>query len=519
MFDIFSLKQWVKKHFALRDILIILALLVTYLATRLINLDNFPIFTDEGIYIHWSKVAWKDAAWRFISLTDGKQPLHTWGMIPFLKIFHSNLLLGGRMFSVLAGLVALKGIMLLSYYLFGKKASFFAGLFYIFTPMFMFYDRMALADSAVNAGFIWVLFGSILLVRFLRLDIALMYGITAGVALLTKSSSQLFLGLGALAPILTLHTKNKDHKKSLLNYYVLYFFAALIALVIYNVQRLSPYLHYVAEKNATFVMTLHEFKQAPFSLVFNNLPIIPFYVFSEMGYMLAIFGIIGLIWLYRKDQRLALYFTLWILISYGGIAFMAKVIFPRYLIFFASLLTVCATYLFSERKNERFINGLTALFLISVLYFDFTIMLAPARIPFPPVDRGQYIESFNAGWGIKDMIQYARQQSVVKPVILIGEGNFGVVSDMLDASLAMEDHITVKGYWPLNKADLMANQSELKDHFVYVVFSHREDFTTTADWPMVFIKKYPKPGGTSNYYLYQMVESATTAFGNDHFTQ
>src|SRR3989344_1460446 len=163
MFDIFAVISWVKKNFSKKDFLLILILLIVYFSTRLFNLDKFPIFSDEGIYIHWAKVAWHDASWRFISLTDGKQPLQTWGTIPFLKLFPDNALLAGRLFSVITGFAALIGMFTLLFYLFNKKTAFVGCFICVFTPYFLFYDRMALVDSAVNAGFIWILFFSILL--------------------------------------------------------------------------------------------------------------------------------------------------------------------------------------------------------------------------------------------------------------------------------------------------------------------------------------------------------------------
>src|SRR3989338_9387720 len=103
MFDIISILSWAKKNLRRKDVVLIFLLVFLYLLTRLINLDQFPIFSDEGIYIRWAKVAWHDATWRFISLTDGKQPLQTWGTIPFLKLFPDNALLAGRLFSVITG--------------------------------------------------------------------------------------------------------------------------------------------------------------------------------------------------------------------------------------------------------------------------------------------------------------------------------------------------------------------------------------------------------------------------------
>src|SRR3989339_1863880 len=202
MFDIFKILDFLKKTFTRKDVLLIILIASLFFLTRLINLDQFPIFSDEGIYIRWAKTAWHDASWRFISLTDGKQPLQTWGTIPFLKLFPDNALFAGRLFAVSTGLVSLIGVFSLLFYLFNKKSAYIGSLLYIFTPYFLFYDRLALSDSGVNAGFIWIFFFSVLLARTIRLDVALLFGIVGGTALLTKSSAQIFLLLGGLGPIL-----------------------------------------------------------------------------------------------------------------------------------------------------------------------------------------------------------------------------------------------------------------------------------------------------------------------------
>jgi 4-amino-4-deoxy-L-arabinose transferase-like glycosyltransferase len=202
MFNIQDIWGKVKKFFTKREVFFIVLLVAAYFTTRLINLTKLPIFTDEGIYIHWAKVAWHDAAWRFISLTDGRQPLQTWATIPFLKLFPEDPLFAGRLFSVSTGFGTLLGLFITLYYLFGKKAAYIGSLIYILNPYFLFYDRMALADSSVNAGFIWMLLLSIILIRQLRLDVALVFGLMSGFVLLSKSTPKLFLITSATAPLL-----------------------------------------------------------------------------------------------------------------------------------------------------------------------------------------------------------------------------------------------------------------------------------------------------------------------------
>ncbi len=491
MFDIFGIIIWLKKNFNRKDILLALISIVSYFVTRLINLDKFPIFNDEGIYIRWAKVAWHDASWRFISLTDGKQPLQTWGTIPFLKLFPDNALLAGRLFSVVTGLVGLIGIFVLLFYLFDKKTAFIGSLLYIFTPYFLFYDRMAMVDSGVNAGFIWILFLSILLVRTVRLDIALIFGLVAGLSLLAKSSVRIFLGLSALAPIFFVDKNWRKNFLKYINFYFLFLIVVGLSTAIYNVQRLSPFFHFVAEKNKTFVMTFGEFLKNPFANFFNNIKSIPGYVFSELGWIIVIFSVFGLVRLFKKDKKLTIYLILWLTISYLAISFVSKIIFPRYLIFLGTILVIFASYFFSTLKKREFLLPSLIILLIINGYFIYTILFNFTKIPFPEVDRGQYIDGITAGWGIKDIVDYARMRAKTKQVMVLAEGDFGMTGDVMDVFLKKDDKIFIKGYWPLEQKDLLANQKELDSKVVLAVFAHRQDFP--SNWPLSLIKTYFKP--------------------------
>lgn len=504
MFEIEKIFFWLKKTFTRKDFLFLLLLVVLYFLTRLINLDKFPIFSDEGIYIHWAKVAWHDASWRFVSLTDGKQPLQTWGTIPFLKIFPDNALLAGRLFSVSTGFVGFLGFFVLLFYLFGKNAAFLGTFLYTLTPYFLFYDRLALVDSGVNAGFIWIFFLSMLLVRTQRLDVALIFGLTSGISLLAKSSVRLFLVLSALAPILILQKNIRKTLSLLANFIPLFALVSFLSLIIYNIQRLSPFFHYVALKNKTFIMTFSEFLQNPFTVFFHNIQIIPQYVFSEAGWVIIIFSLAGLVYLYQKDRKLFSYFILWLLFPFLVIAFFSKVIYPRYLIFFATLLVVSATYFLDKIKKTVLKLIFFSSIMVSFLFYNYTILFNPQLLPFPQIDRGQYIEGVTAVWGAKDLVSYLRQQSIIKPVVVLAEGNFGLVGDVLDVFLQKNEKIFIKGYWPLDEKQLLENKFELAKNAVYVVFAQRKEFPN--NWPLKFIKKYEKPANKSAVYLFELIK-------------
>ena len=504
MFDIFKIWVFIRKTFSRKDILVIIFIVGLFFLTRLINLEQFPIFGDEAIYIRWAKVAWHDPSWRFISLTDGKQPLQTWGTIPLLKFFPDNALLAGRLFGVFGGLISLIGFFILAFYLFGKTTALVGSFLYVITPYFLFYERMALVDSWVNAAAIWIFLLSIIMVKKRGLDFSLILGLTTGFFLLAKSSVRIFLMLAVFAPVLIWQKNKKNFLKESVSYFVLLGISSLIAFILYNVQRLSPFFHYVAQKNLTFVMSFSEFLKTPFQYFGNNLKLTPLYIFWEMGFVIGLMGLIGLIRLMGKDKKLGLYFLLWILLPFLAIVFFTKVLFPRYLIFFASIFLLLASYFLSNIYNLRSKILLFLLIFISVFLFNFTILFAPRYIPFPAVDRGQYIEGWPAGWGIREIVDYAREKSLTKQVILISEGNFGMAGDALEVFIKSTDKITLKPYWPLDEKQLFQHQKDLKDNFVYVVFPHREEFPDF--WPLKLIKKYEKPWNKSAIFLFELTK-------------
>ncbi len=502
MFDIKKIFLFIKKTFSRKDILIIILLILFFFLTRLINLEKLPIFTDEGIYIRWAKTAWHDASWRFISLTDGRQPLQTWGTIPLLKLFSTKPLFAGRLFSVLTGFWSLIGVFGLLFYLFDKKTAYIGSSIYILTPYFLFYDRMALIDSAVNSASIWILFFSILLMDNPRLDLALLWGFLSGIFLLAKSSVKLFLILSVFALVLISFKKIKKNYFRIINYLILYSIVLFFSFIIYNLQRLSPFFHFVGEKNKTFIMTFGELLKNPFSNFFHNLVLIPSYVFSEMGWIMSFFALVGLFIIFKKKRHLFYYLLIWLFFSYLGIALVAKVLFPRYLLFLGGLLIIPISFYFSSLSDKKLLVFSSIIFLISILYFDYPILFRPQNIPFPPIDRGQYIEGNPAGWGLDKIMIFARKKAKEKDVLLIAEGNFGLVGDMLESLLIPGDKIFVKAYWPLEKQNLLDDQKYLQEKNVYVVFAQRQSFP--LDWPIKLIKRYDKPGGKSSIFLYEL---------------
>ena len=498
------------KKVTVKDIFLLFFTILSFALTRLTNLLKLPIFSDEGIYLNWAKIAAYDPAWRFISLTDGKQPLQTWGTLILIKLLPNHTLLAGRLFSVFFGIVAIVGLFFLCRYLWGKTAGWIGAFVYLFTPYFIFYDRIALVDSAVNAIFIWILFLAIVLSKSKRLDIALIFGIIAGIGSLAKSTMILLIFLtsfGFLYGEKSLLPFNQKKLKSIIDYLFLFLIGFFVALCIYQIQRLSPFFHYISQKNTTFILTPIEFLANPFQLLKNNLTILPIYIFWESGWFLPSLGIVGYIALFKNERNLARFLLVMLLIPTILVLFFNKVLFPRYVIFLATLLILPSIYLITRLNNtykiKLFYLTLSVIFMIGFT-FSLNLQFRPAQISLPPVDYGQYISGETAVWGARELMQEVRTRKGEKKAIILAEGNFGLVADVLQVYLKRDDNIEIKGLWPLDISDVIKySQSETTQSAVFAVFPHREKFT--PDWPMKLIKKYDKPASNKALYLFEVL--------------
>jgi predicted membrane-bound mannosyltransferase len=127
-----TIKNW-KSVIFFSPIIITIAIFI-----RTYNLTSIPVFADEAIYIRWAQVMQAEPTLRFLPLSDGKQPLFMWTVIPFLKLF-TDPLVAGRMVSVATGIGSLVGIFILSYVLFkNKTVSLAASLIYAISPFTVF---------------------------------------------------------------------------------------------------------------------------------------------------------------------------------------------------------------------------------------------------------------------------------------------------------------------------------------------------------------------------------------------
>ena len=502
------------------EIIAFTVIIVLYFLLRLIFLTRLPIFTDEAIYIRWAQIALQDASWRFISLTDGKQPLFIWVSMISMN-FIQDPLLAGRLVSVVLGFFTMLGLWFLSFELFkSRKTAFLTAIIYIFYPFAQVLDRMALYDSMAGAFYVWALYFSVFLVRRTRLDVAYTLGFLIGGGILTKSTN--FFSIYLLPFTLLIFNWNRPKVATrVISFGLLGFLAVSISLIFYGVLRLSPLFGMIDVKNATFVYPFSEWINDPFLHVMSNAKGLSNWLISYLkpNYIVLIIAS----WFFlkkfiREKFLLFLYFA----VPFIALIVFGKTIFPRF-IFFMSLPLLCLAGLslsaIISNLHERFFRKSAQSvfrFLITIIVF-FIFIAYPGfvslQFAYNPIhaliaeaDSRQYVNNWTAGWGIKESISFLKREAKDKKIFVATEGTFGLLPASLEIYLVQNKNIIIKGYWPIDYKQFPEEVYEYAEKMpTYFIFYQPQHASLPLDYPLKLI--FQMQEGNSNYFLrfYQVV--------------
>lgn len=414
---------------------------------RLYNLNIFPVFADEAIYVRWAQVMRAEATLRFLPLSDGKQPLYMWLVIPFLKVI-SDPLIAGRVTSVFAGMGTLVGIFLVTNYLFkSKKAGLIASLIYAISPFSMFFDRMALADSMLSMFGVWTFFLGILTAKTLRLDFAMLTGFALGGALLTKSPGLFFSLMLPSTWILASWPKVRREKLyKLFKLTSLLIVTYLIGYGVYNILRLGPNFHLIASRNQDYVLPLSHLwtnPRDPFVFYFDR----AFEWVSYLGpWTIWFLAPLGFLFNLEKNKKMALLLGFWYLFPILIQSEFAKVFTARYILFSLPFLFILAGSLFNTGRPV--VKFLLVAFILHALWMNYLILTNPEKAKLPRSERSGYLEEWTAGTGIRDvslLIRKIHEENPQQKIVVGTEGYFGTLPDGLQIYLNDLPEITVIG--------------------------------------------------------------------------
>lgn len=529
--------------------------IISYFLSRLINLTILPIFTDEAIYIRWAEIAWSvrsldgAASLVFIPLSDGKQPFFFW-IAGFFMQFISDHLWAGRFPSVLSGFLAMIGMWLLAHELFkNKKIAWLSALIYLVLPFTLLYDRMMLADSMLAMWGIWSMYLSLVLLRTLSIKVALILGAVYGLGLLTKSPALFYWGL---APVTLLFFKHRDipsdkakiHIRDysfwnwnrqewgiFFNWAGLFSLAVILGHAIMSIQRVSGMYHMIGRKNTEFLISNEDFFKSPFELFSGNMIGMSSWFLGYLGIMLVIFAGIGLLrGIWKLDKRILYLFVLFI-IPWIASASRAKVLYPRYLLYFTPpLLLIIAFGLYMtlhyagryfQNKNNslttvRFIQSLILVTaLISSLSFSYNLVFSPTTAPLPLQDKEQYVEGWPSGYGVDEIYTYLKHEFQKDKKLAVGtEGTFGLMPYALQIKFYDKlynakpgESLFIDGYWPFINVPQKLVEYAVDRPTYFVVYQQENEINPKC--PLELVKTIQKPGGKATMRLFRVIPQST----------
>lgn len=503
------LKSW-------KWVLIFLPIILVFaFVIRIYHLTILPVFADEAIYIRWAQVMGAEPTLRFLPLSDGKQPLYMWILMFIVRRFSDPLFIS-RLESVVCGMGTILGIFSVSYILYKNKTlSLLASFLWAVLPIAYFFDRMALVDSMLTMFAVWTLFFAILTSKFKRLDTAMLAGFMLGFAWLTKSPALFFV---LMIPITWVYSKNFKH---LIQIIFLTLITYLIGYGMYNILRLGPNFNLIASRNLDYVLPIsHLWTNPKDPFVFHIAEIFTDW-FIKMGpWMGLVLAFVGTIIGIKKHFRETLIVFSWFIIPLIIQSEYAKVFTVRYVLYSIPLfaILIALPLLLNKKIVVKTFSFLIAFLIAQALLFDKAVATNPVSANLPSSERSGYLEEWTAGFGIKEVADYLKNQYLSNPKekIVVGtEGYFGTLPDGLQIYLNNVPQITVIGTG-LNFADVPV---QLKDAFkagdktYFVVNTSRikikeEDY---SKFGMKLIASYPKAPRreqkTHEYILYGPQES------------
>lgn len=473
------------------------ALLVLYFLTRFSNLLHLPLFNDEAFFI-WTakKIISNPAGNIFINFSDGKEPLFFWIFTIPMKLFFDRALLGGRIFSIVCGLITLLFLWKAAKKLLPQSASILAGLAFVLSPFLLLYQRLATQESFLLAILGYVLYQIVIWSEKPTVKNSLFLGIGIGLALLTKTNSFTFIFFAIPLGWYFLDKKKIEHVWQNI-IWVLITTGLLYCLIF-----LRPESRQIISHNSAYVglISLTQFivnlKSAGKWLIeFQGVPLITISLLAPF--------------LVRAKRGLGI--ALWIL-AFGPViaeSAVAKIFFPRYFIFSLLPLSLLTGLVFGEISTlaksilPRY-RGLVTL-LVTVLIFLPNLQLSWAIINhietagLPPIERWQYLTSWPAGYGLEQSANFLKSNG---PKTIVVENIMLTYAGLPYFWPGVGERVEVYSWSPEDKIFPDKFRSP-KYAGAYFVFDLRQDIP--ADWPLVKLAAFPKVEGKENISIYRRI--------------
>lgn len=402
-----NMVSWLKKY-------PIFGLSILYFALRWVNLSQIPLFNDEAIYLDWGWRSFVDfPTYLFYSLHDAKQPLFIW-LVGIAQHGIENPIYAGRLVSIVFGWLSVIGLYTLSSSLRRRRDGIICAFLYITSPLFTFFDRQVLMESALTACAIWA---SFCVIRYVTSEKAHWIIASAGIfalGYLIKSTALLFVVPAVF--LFLFHFIKTPHKlRVALHIAIFLVICSFLTMPLYAHplywQTLSTNTRYVLSVPELFLFPLQHWSTSLFSVAMMCLVYLnPFVMITSIR---------GFFSLHNAHEYNIFFMAL--------VPFLIHILIvrspsERYLVSFLVLLLPFSAFVLSSNPIKIWlITGtllcsliLTLVELVSPLSF-FSLLKR-----FSPYHLGEYTSGYTSGYGVGEVGDYlVKKTGTTRSIIAI----------------------------------------------------------------------------------------------------
>jgi 4-amino-4-deoxy-L-arabinose transferase-like glycosyltransferase len=424
-----------------------LALVATYLVTRISFVDRFPYFFDEGIYADHALAATESGDDLFIALEIGQGPLVTWLSAGWVELGFPPLT-AVRVVSLISGLLTVGAIGLLARQLWDATTGWVAATLCVIVPFFVVHDGIGIYEPLVTLIMASALLLQIALARRPDVRVATLLGVVLAAGLLTKQST---LPALALLPVslLCFDWSQPGLRRRLTVWLTGVAIVLVLVAAAEAVQRSSPYWDEREEAVADIliwpVRSVDAVLDHPFALLDQNWDTYRPAVIGYLTVPLLLAAAAGAALAWRQDRRTTAVLLAWVVLPFMvGILFQLRPA-PRHAMFLMPPLLVLAAHaivsgarLAGRRLDRRAAAAAcavgTVVLVLPAVIFDGRVLAHPDTAHYPSGDYWQYVAGWPAGGPWKHTTELIERRASGRRVVILTPGPYDTLRLSLDDS-------------------------------------------------------------------------------------
>ncbi len=478
-------------------------LLIMYFLVRLPNLRALSVFADEATYLRWGQLIAQDP-WGnlFISMEDAKLPLHYWLLAP-ARVFGGDPVVEGRLLSVLFGALTLIGVIAVCgemCTLVGRRqvkmVAGVTGLFFIFSPLVAFYQRMAVAESLLMLESVAIAWTGLRLARHIteqapsrtRWIDAVQLGLCWAAVLLTKQNFSYVLWGLPWAAMLVWMTR-AAWRQQVIAFAKHYMVSTAIGVACFVPVVMTSTTHDL--RTRIFykpVFTTNTVYGSRAEMIWGNvmslispraggeLRLWPhqagapleqglFYVYLTPPLLLLVLA--GLVWTIRRHMpREAWFMGAWAAVLLGTVIVGANVLYSRYIVAGVLVLILFGAWTWTDLLlSRRILQGR----IVTAMAIAF-LLVWPAAATISGVidcraaihtreDRAQYLAEGACGDAAEDAVEWLKTEAAKGKITVVTGDGLGVQDDLAWLMLRREANVTLFAHKEMPRLAVVEGQA------------------------------------------------------------